>query len=52
MWLLHHDFLRVLQQAWSEDKALQEATLEFVIRVRKWNCEVFGNLFARKEDIS
>ena len=52
MWLLHHDFPRVVQQAWSKDRALQEATLEFVIRVRKWNCEVFGNLFARKEDIS
>ena len=51
MWLLHHDFLRVLQQAWSKDKALQEETLEFVIRVRKWNCEVFGNLFARKRRI-
>ena len=51
MWLLHHDFPMVLQQAWSEDRALQEATLEFVIRVRKWNCEVFGNLFARKRRI-
>ena len=51
MWLLHHDFPRVVQQAWSDDKALQEATLDFVIRVKKWNCEVFGNLFARKRRI-
>ena len=51
MWFLHHDFPRVVQQAWSEDRDLQEATLEFVVRVRKWNCEVFGNLFARKRRI-
>nr|XP_023903392.1 uncharacterized protein LOC112015243 [Quercus suber] len=48
IWLLHPDFYRVVQQAWYEDRALQTAVLDFVDRVKKWNVEVFGNLFAMK----
>ena len=51
MWLFHQDFPTVVQQAWSEDRDLQEATLDFVVRAKKWNCEVFRNLFAKKKRI-
>ena len=47
MWLFHQDFPRVVQQAWCEDRDLQEATLDFVVRAKKWN----WNLFAKKRRI-
>ena len=48
MWLFHQDFPRVVQQAWT-DKGLQDAILDFVNRARKWNVDVFGNLFTKKK---
>ena len=48
MWLFHQDFLRVVQQAWT-DKVLQDAILDFVNIARKWNVDVFGNLFTKKK---
>ena len=48
MWLFHQDFPRVVQQAWT-DKGLQDAILDFVIRAKKWNVDVFGNLFTKKK---
>ena len=51
MWLFHQDFPKVVQQAWFEDRDLQEATLDFVVRAKKWNCVVFRNLFAKKKRI-
>lgn len=32
-------------------KILQEAILDFVVRARKWNFEMFGNLFAKRRRI-
>ena len=51
MWLLHPDFYRVVQQAWVENRALQRAMADFVDRVKKWNVEVFGNIFAKKRRV-
>ena len=51
MWLLHPDFYTVVQQAWVENRALQRAMTGFVDRVKKWNVEVFGNIFAKKRRV-
>ena len=51
MWMLHPDFPRVVQQAWAEDRALHIATSDFIDKAKKWNVEVFGNLFARKRKV-
>ena len=47
MWLLHPDFLRVVQQAWSKDRFLQTSTSDFIDRAKKWNVEVLG-IFLQK----
>ena len=36
---------------WYGDRPLLFAISEFTIRVKKWNQEVFGNLFARKRRV-
>ena len=51
MWLLHLDFLRVVQQSWSKDRFLQTSTSDFIDRAKKWNVEVFGNLFTKKRRV-
>ena len=47
MWLLHPDFHRIVWKTWLEGIPLEAATADFTRKVRKWNFEVFGNLFAR-----
>ena len=49
MWLLHPQFPKVVEEAWYGDRPLLSAISEFTIKVKKWNQEVFGNLFARKK---
>ena len=51
MWLLHPDFPRLVQQAWSEDRALQTAISDFIDKAKKWNVKVFENLFAKKRRV-
>ena len=51
MWLLHLDFLRVVQQSWSKDRFLQTSTSDFIDKAKKWNVEVLGNLFTKKEEV-
>ncbi|XP_050254456.1 uncharacterized protein LOC126700356 [Quercus robur] len=51
MWLLHPGFPKVVQEAWLEDRELQIAISDFANRAKKWNVEVFGNLFARKRRV-
>ena len=43
--------LRVVQQAWANNRVLQEAILDFVGKAKRWNVEVFGNLFAKKRKV-
>ena len=50
MWLLHPDFHRIVQEAWPEGIPLKAATADFTRKARKWNYEVFGNLFFEKEE--
>ena len=51
MWLLHHDFHRIVREAWPEGVPLKVATTNFTRKAKKWNYEVFGNLFARKKRV-
>ena len=51
MWLLHPQFPKVVEEAWYGDRPLLSAISEFTIKVKKWNQEVFGNLFARKKRV-
>ena len=41
----------MVKEAWSEGGSLHLATVGFTRKVRKWNSEVFGNLFARKRRV-
>ena len=51
MWLLHPDFHRIVRETWPVGIPLKVATADFTRKVRKWNYEVFGNLFARKKRV-
>ncbi|XP_023926429.1 uncharacterized protein LOC112037833 [Quercus suber] len=51
MWLLHPDFYRIIREAWPEGANLTVATTEFTRKAKKWNYEVFGNLFAKKKRV-
>ena len=51
MWLLHPDFHRIVREAWPDDVLLQLAIPNFTRKAKKWNYEVFGNLFARKKRV-
>ena len=51
MWLLHPNFSRIVREAWSEGRLLYLATEEFTRKVKKWNVEVFRNLFTRKRRV-
>ena len=51
MWLLHPDFHRIVPEAWPEGVPLKVATTVFTRKARKWNYEVFGNLFVRKKRV-
>lgn len=51
MWLLHPNFQRVVKDAWSNESSLHLATVEFTKKVKKWNMEIFGNLFTRKRRV-
>ena len=51
MWLLHPEFPSMVQHAWLENRGLHIAISDFVIRAKKWNSEVFGNLFTRNRRV-
>ncbi|XP_075665588.1 uncharacterized protein LOC142635287 [Castanea sativa] len=51
MWLLHPQFPKVVEEAWARDRPLPSVISEFTTRMKKWNYEVFGNLFARKRRV-
>ena len=41
----------MVQKAWPENRGLHLAISDFASREKKWNSEVFGNLFARKRRV-
>lgn len=51
MWMLHPEFPKVVQDACTESFGLIEATLNFIVRAKKWNVDVFGNVFMRKKRV-
>ena len=51
MWLLHPDFYRIVREAWPKGSILKVATTDFTRKVKKWNFEVFGNIFAKKKRV-
>ena len=51
MWLLHPQFPKVVEEASYGDRPLLSAISKFTTKVKKWNHEVFGNLFARKRRV-
>ena len=51
MWLLHPDFHRIVWETWPVGIPLKAAIADFTKKVRKWNYEVFVNLFARKKRV-
>ena len=51
MWLLHPQFLKVVEEVWYGDRSLPLAISDFIVKVKKWTSEVFGNLFARKRRV-
>ena len=51
MWLLHPEFPKVVQGPWVESIGLLKATMNFTVRAKKWNSNVFDNLFTRKKKV-
>ena len=51
MWLLHLDFYKIVREAWPEGANLKVATTDFIRKAKKWNFEVFGNIFAKKKRV-
>ncbi|XP_050281743.1 uncharacterized protein LOC126722642 [Quercus robur] len=51
MWLHHPDFFRIVREAWPEGANLEVATTDFIRKAKKWNFEVFGNIFAKKKRV-
>ncbi|XP_075645570.1 uncharacterized protein LOC142616645 [Castanea sativa] len=43
--------LMVVEEAWFEDRFLPIVISKFTTKFKKWNSEVFGNLFARKRRV-
>ena len=51
MWLMHLDFPRIVKEAWLENNPLQVTISNFAVKAKKWNREVFGNMFAKKRRV-
>ncbi|KAK9992498.1 hypothetical protein SO802_027483 [Lithocarpus litseifolius] len=51
MWLLHPQFPKVVEDAWSQGRTLSSAIDDFSKKAQEWNSKVFGNLFARKRRV-
>ena len=48
MWLHHPEFPKVVKRSWGLQSNLGLAIKKFIDMAKKWNKEVFGNIFARK----
>ena len=49
IWLNHEEFPTVVRAAWEgQDVRLKGAILDFTVKAQRWNKEVFGNVFAKK----
>ena len=50
-WLSHPDFPNLVRDAWRNDQALDIVVTSFTAFAKRWNKEVFGNLFNRRKRI-
>ncbi|KAL4632625.1 hypothetical protein ACB092_04G064900 [Castanea dentata] len=50
-WLSEPSFLVVVLSAWNQAHSLKKATNNFVIEVKRWNKDHFGNVFSKKRRI-
>lgn len=48
MWNNHLEFKDIIKGAW-RDNILHDAIAKFTVKAKKWNKEVFGNIFAKKK---
>ena len=48
---MHPNFPIIVKEAWLKDNPLYVAISNFTTKARKWNHDVFGNLFARKRRV-
>ena len=51
IWLHHPDFHTVVKMAWDRDPPLPSTIDTLIEKAKKWNREVFGNLFACKKRV-
>ena len=53
MWYSHPNFSNLVKNTWVnyESMDLKENISKFMAEVKKWNCEVFGNIFYRKKRV-
>ena len=51
IWLHHPDFHTVVKTAWDRDPPLPSTIDTLIEKAKKWNREVFGNLFACKKRV-
>ncbi|KAK5811045.1 hypothetical protein PVK06_026364 [Gossypium arboreum] len=47
-WPSHSGFGHLVNENWGNDDKLEGSVWSFVKAVKKWNMEVFGNIFKRK----
>lgn len=50
-WLSHPDFPNLVRDAWRNDQVLDTVVTSFTASTKRWNKEVFGNLFGRRKRI-
>ncbi|KAL0005366.1 hypothetical protein SO802_012927 [Lithocarpus litseifolius] len=50
-WLSHPGFPSIVRNAWRDNQDLDIAVTSFTASARRWNKEVFGNLFGRRKRI-
>ncbi|XP_072076475.1 uncharacterized protein [Arachis hypogaea] len=51
MWCTQEDFSNFVEQVWKEDIKFPEALKNLTDCLKKWNTEVFENIFRRKQNI-
>ncbi|XVF74117.1 hypothetical protein PTKIN_Ptkin13bG0034500 [Pterospermum kingtungense] len=50
-WFTHKDFYRLVKSTWEENETLLCNTVRMANELRRWNVEVFGNIFKKKREL-
>ena len=48
---MHQDFPRIVREVWLENNSLPLVISNFTTKAKKWNRDVFGNIFAKKRRV-